>query len=180
MFGLSIRPREAPRKPSPPGKGDRRRRWMRRGTTFCIVGTAGAGVGTLYLATYNASTDSPSVSATFNAAPRPSSVSPTGEPASPRGSFFAFLRIRLLFLQCFTLPRGPHQSRPRGEPASPRGSFCTMLWVVPFNSTGCIRDVDGGRSTPLHRIRPTKYHFSIRLGYRDVAGGRLPPLRIRR
>ena len=77
------------------------------------------------------------------------------------------------------VPHFPHQSRPRGEPASPRGSFCTMLWVVPFNSTGCIRDVDGGRLTPLHRIRPTKYHFSIRLGYRDVAGGRLPPLHAR-
>ena len=29
-------------KPSPSGKGDRRRRWMRRGTAFRIVGTAGA------------------------------------------------------------------------------------------------------------------------------------------
>ena len=37
-----------------------------------------------------------------------------------------FLRIRLLFLQHFTLPRGPHQARP-GEPASPEGSFCTVL-----------------------------------------------------
>ena len=37
-----------------------------------------------------------------------------------------FLRIRLLFLERFTLPRGPHQARP-GEPASPEGSFCTVL-----------------------------------------------------
>ena len=37
-----------------------------------------------------------------------------------------FLRIRLLFLECFTLPRGPHQARP-GEPASPEGSFCSVL-----------------------------------------------------
>ena len=57
------------------------------------------------------------------------------------------------------VPHFPHQSRPRGEPASPRGSFCTVLWVVPFTPTGCIRDVDGGRLPPLHRIRPTKYHF---------------------
>ena len=34
---------KAPR-PSPSGKGDRRRRWMRRGTAFCIVGTTGAEV----------------------------------------------------------------------------------------------------------------------------------------
>ena len=36
-----------------------------------------------------------------------------------------FLPIRLLFLQHFTPPRGPHQARP-GEPASPEGSFCTV------------------------------------------------------
>ena len=37
-----------------------------------------------------------------------------------------FLRIRLLFLECFTPPRSPHQARP-GEPASPEGSSCTVL-----------------------------------------------------
>ena len=31
-------------KPSPSGKGDRHRRWMRRGTAFSIVGTTGAEV----------------------------------------------------------------------------------------------------------------------------------------
>ena len=31
-------------RPSPSGKGDRHRRWMRRGTAFCIVGTIGAEV----------------------------------------------------------------------------------------------------------------------------------------
>ena len=31
-------------RPSPSGKGDRHRRWMRRGTTFRIVGTVGAEV----------------------------------------------------------------------------------------------------------------------------------------
>ena len=42
-----------------------------------------------------------------------------------------FLRIRLLFLECFTLPRGPHQARP-GEPASPEGSSCTVLLGGPI------------------------------------------------
>ena len=87
-----------------------------------------------------------------------------------------FLRIRLQFLERFTLPRGPHQARP-GEPASPKGSSCSVsggillhsyvvvtgrfperhtghslrfrLWVVPFNLTGCIRNVAGGRLPPL-------------------------------
>ena len=117
-------------RPSPLGKGDRRRRWMRRGTAFCIVGTIGAEVET-------------------------------------------FLRIRLLFLQHFTLPRGPHQARP-GEPASPKGSFCTVLLggtiqphglyskrsgrlvaaptgVIPFIHTGYTRKVPG----TAHRPFPT-------------------------
>ena len=37
----------------------------------------------------------------------------------------AFLRIRPLFVQRFTPPRGPHQARP-GEPASPERSSCTV------------------------------------------------------
>ena len=41
-------------------------------------------------------------------------------------NFGAFLRIRPLFHEHFTLPRGPHQARP-GEPASPEGSSCTVL-----------------------------------------------------
>ena len=45
-----------------------------------------------------------------------------------------FLRIRLLFLQHFTLPRGPHQARP-GEPASPKGSSCTVLSGLWFSGT---------------------------------------------
>ena len=45
-----------------------------------------------------------------------------------------FLRIRLLFLQHFTLPRGPHQARP-GEPASPKGSSCTVLLGLWFTGT---------------------------------------------
>ena len=45
-----------------------------------------------------------------------------------------FLRIRQLFLQCFTLPRGPHQARP-GEPASPKGSSCTVLLGLWFAGT---------------------------------------------
>ena len=80
-----------------------------------------------------------------------------------------FLRIRPLFMQHFAPPRRPHQSRPRGEPASPEGSSCSVSaglrlnlteiypegsperhtcrslrfgwWVLPFNHTGCIRNV---------------------------------------
>ena len=78
-------------KPSPPGKGDRHRRWMRRGTAFCIVGTMGAEAGTLYLATYNASTDSPIVSATFHAPPLTLISLGYAEPASPKGSFCTVL-----------------------------------------------------------------------------------------
>ena len=33
-------------RPSPSGKGDRRRRWMRRSTAFSIAGTTGAEVET--------------------------------------------------------------------------------------------------------------------------------------
>ena len=43
-----------------------------------------------------------------------------------------FLRIRPLFLQHLTPPRGPHQAR-TGEPASPKGSSCTVLsglWFI--------------------------------------------------
>ena len=87
-----------------------------------------------------------------------------------------FLRIRLLFLQHFTLPRGPHQARP-GEPASPKGSFCTVLLggtiqphglyskrsgrlvaaptgVIPFIHTGYTRKVPG----TAHRPFPTYFN----------------------
>ena len=45
-----------------------------------------------------------------------------------------FLRIRLQFLECFTLPR-PLISLGCAEPASPKGSFCTVLLDVGFIDT---------------------------------------------
>ena len=30
---------------------------------------------------------------------------------------------------------------------------CSVYWVIPFNRTGCIRDVAGGRLPPLHARR---------------------------
>ncbi len=45
-----------------------------------------------------------------------------------------FLRIRLQFLECFTLPR-PLISLGCAEPASPKGSFCTVLSGIGFIET---------------------------------------------
>ena len=78
-------------------------------------------------------------------------------------------------------------------------SLCSLGMTcrgVPFNPTGCIRDVDGGRLPPLHCVVPfnrTGDHCNVdggrlpplhcvvsfnRTGYHcNVAGGRLPPLR---
>ena len=61
----------------------------------------------------------------------------------PRGGFLhygrndndgTFLRIRLQFLECFTLPR-PLISLGCAEPASPKGSFCTVLSGIGFIET---------------------------------------------
>ena len=50
-------------------------------------------------------------------------------------NFGTFLRIRPLFLQHFTPPRGPHQARP-GEPASPKGSSCSVSTWLRLNPAG--------------------------------------------
>ena len=92
-----------------------------------------------------------------------------------------FLRIRPLFLECFTLPRGPHQSGLR--PASfPQGkllyrafgwyhSTARVIIAAPSerhigrslrfrwrgyrsNHTGCIRGVACDESSPLHCVVP--------------------------
>ena len=47
--------------------------------------------------------------------------------------------------------------------------------VVPFNRTGCIRDVAGGRLPPLHARRRV-VSFNRTGCIRNAAGGRLPPL----
>ena len=129
--------------------------------------------------------------------------------------------LRPLFLQHFTLPRRPHQSRPQGEPASPKGSFCSVsdgnLFIltsfypegsrygtqaVPYGFAGwwfrltaqvLFVTLLGGaprseskstdcrgqshhdftdESSPLHCVVPFNRTGSIR----NVAGGRLPPL----
>ena len=126
-------------KPSPSGKGDRHRRWMRCGTAFRIVGTMGAEVEHIEKATLALPLGELSPKVTERALRRflnenvhlnPQrwpSQSRLCRASSPKGrAKGAFLRIRLLFLQHFTLPRGPHQARP-GDPASPEGSSCTVL-----------------------------------------------------
>ena len=88
-----------------------------------------------------------------------------------------FLRIRLLFHEHFTPPRGPHQAR-LGEPASPEGSSCTASDGIPVHSyvviTGTFPERHTGRSLQFcWWVVPL-----IRTGCsRNVAGGRLPPLR---
>ena len=126
-------------KPSPSGKGDRHRRWMRRGTTFRIVGTMGAEVEHIEKATLALPLGELSPKVTERALQRLLNnhvhLNPQRWPSqsrlcrasSPKGrAKGTFLRIRPLFLQHFTLPRGPHQARPQGEPASPEGSFCSV------------------------------------------------------
>ena len=64
-----------------------------------------------------------------------------------------FLRIRLLFHEHFTPPRGPHQAR-LGEPASPEGSSCTVSDGIPVHSyvviTGTFPERHIGRSLRFH------------------------------
>ena len=112
---------------------------MRCGTTFRIVGTAGAEVKHIEKATLALPLGEQSPKVTERALRRLLNnhvhLNPQRWPSqsrlcrasSPKGrAKGAFLRIRLLFLEHFTPPRGPHQARP-GEPASPEGSFCTVL-----------------------------------------------------
>ena len=61
-------------------------------------------------------------------------------------NFGALLRIRPLFLQHFTPPRGPHQARP-GEPASPKGSSCTVLWGGAIQPHGLYSQRGGRHSS---------------------------------
>ena len=168
---------------------------MRCGTTFRIVGTAGAEVKHIEKATLALPLGEQSPKVTERALRRLLNnhvhLNPQRWPSqsrlcrasSPKGrAKGTFLRIRLLFLQCFPPPRGPHQARP-GEPASPEGSFCTVLlggitqlhrlyslramamnhrryiactgyWVVPFNHTGYIRYVPGTAHRPFPAVSP--------------------------
>ena len=67
--------------------------------------------------------------------------------SSPKGrAKGTFLRIRPLLPQCFTLYRISLISLARGASQLPPGeAFVPCFWVVPFNPTGCIRDVAGGK-----------------------------------
>ena len=151
-------------KPSPSGKGDRHRRWMRRGTTFRIVGTIGAEVEHIEKATLALPLGELSPQVTERALRRLMNnhvhLNPQRWPSqsrlcrasSPKGrAKGTFLRIRLLFLECFTPPRGPHQARP-GEPASPKGSSCTVLSGARFTGTAQEKRQDlplWGRGTAI-------------------------------
>ena len=112
------------------------------------------------------STDSPTVSRMFHAAPRPSSGSPR-RASFPRGKLLyrAFgwyhSTARVVFVTWL------------GDESSP------LHCVIPFIHTGCICNVAGGRLPPLH-TRRWVIPF-IRTGcICNVAGGRLPPLHTRR
>ena len=62
-------------------------------------------------------------------------------------NFGAFLRIRLLFLQHFTLPCGPHQARPLGRASFPRGKLLFRIGWAPFESDGDISGTSPERHT---------------------------------
>ena len=176
---------------------------MRSSTAFRIVGTMGAEVEHIEKATLALPLGELSPKVTERALRRflnenvhlnPQrwpSQSRLCRASSPKGrAKGAFLRIRLLFLQHFTLPRGPHQARP-GDPASPEGSSCTVLLggtihphglyslrchgdessplhcVVPFIHTGYIRNVPG----TAHRPFPTVSLMGVFLNQRISKAG---------
>ena len=129
------------------GRGTARRRWMRRGTAFRIAGAMGAEVERIEKAPLALPLGELSPQVTERAlqrllnnhvhlnSQRWPSQSRLCRASSPKGrAKGTFLRIRLQFLEYFTLPRGPHQARP-GEPASPEGSSCTVLLGVRFIGT---------------------------------------------
>ncbi len=160
---------------------------MRRGTTFRIVGTAGAEVEHIEKPTLALPLGELSPKVTERVLRRLLNnhvhLNPQRWPSqsrlcrasSPKGrAKGTLLRIRPLFLQYFTPPRGPHQARP-GEPASPKGSSCTVSDGTPFESDAVL----SGRSPgTAHRPFPTVSLVGVTFIHTscncNVAGGRLP------
>ena len=58
-----------------------------------------------------------------------------------------FLRIRQLFLQHFTPPRGPHQARPLGRASFPQGKLFLRVGGPPVKSDGDILGTSPERRT---------------------------------
>ena len=67
-------------------------------------------------------------------------------------NFGAFLRIRLLFLQHFTLPCGPHQACPLGRASFPRGK---LLYRVGRHTGSFLRRDNRKVPGTAHRPFPT-------------------------
>ena len=63
-----------------------------------------------------------------------------------------FLRIRLLFLRHFTLPRGPHQTRPLGRASFPQGK---LLFRVGRHTASFLRRNNRDAPGTAHRPFPT-------------------------
>ena len=121
------------------GRGTARRRWMRGGTALYVVGTVGAEVKR-----------SPHMSFRANAVSRgifPSCrfylvvvhyptwwIPPLRLRYGRNDNGGTFLRIRLQFLERFTLPR-PSSVRAAPSQLPRRGSFCTVLWGGGFTGT---------------------------------------------
>ena len=107
----------------------------------------------------------------------PSSVSPSGEPASPRGSSCTVLLGGIIQPHRFySICGGRQVCRPYGYVgrwfrSSAWVVFAAFLerhtgrslrfrwWVVPFNRTSCICNVPGGRLPPLQYICSVLPHF---------------------
>ena len=136
------------------GRGTARRRWMRRGTTLRIVGTMGAEVKHIEKPTLALPLGELSPQVTERALQRflnenvhlnhqrwPSQ-SRLCRASSPKGrAKGTFLRIRLLFLQCFTLPRASSVS-PAGRASFPTGeAFVPCRGAQRINSRCYIRNV---------------------------------------